>query len=236
MKRFYDEVGVTSTVGGWQVTLDGRGLKTVKGTPQLVPTEALARAMASEWDKQSEEIDTSQFVFRDMADYAIDVVAVDQAEIVAKLLAYLETDTLCYRADPEDALFARQQEVWEPLLTAFEGNERVELVRISGIIHRPQSETTLAKLRARLEQQDPFALAGLETLASLSASLSIAWMASDPVCDINALWDAASLEEDWQADLWGRDYEAQERRERRRVDFLKAFEFVRLAKAAAAAD
>ena len=44
MKRFYEEVDVRKSTDGWQVTLDGRGLKTVKGTAQIVPTEALARA------------------------------------------------------------------------------------------------------------------------------------------------------------------------------------------------
>ncbi len=230
MKRFYDEVGVRSAEAGWQVTLDGRGLKTIKGAPQLVPTEALAKAMAQEWELQSEDLDTSRFVYRDMADYALDIVAADQAAVVAKLLAYIETDTLCYRADPEDALFARQQEIWEPLLTAFEAKEGVNLVRISGIVHRDQEQATHENLRKRLEAYDPFALAALETLASLSASLSIALLATDDASDANTLWDAASLEEEWQADLWGRDHEAQERRERRRVDFLKAYEFVRLAR------
>ena len=37
-----------------QVTLDGRGLKTVKGTAQVVPTKALAEALASEWRDQGE--------------------------------------------------------------------------------------------------------------------------------------------------------------------------------------
>ena len=30
------------------------------------------------------------------------------------------------------------------------------------------------------------------------------------------------LEEEWQADLWGRDWEAEERRARREADFLRA--------------
>ena len=33
-----------------------------------------------------------------------------------KLIGYAETDTLCYRADPEDALYRHQQDRWEPLV------------------------------------------------------------------------------------------------------------------------
>jgi chaperone required for assembly of F1-ATPase len=39
------------------------------------------------------------------------------------------------------------------------------------------------------------------------------------------LWNAASLEEDWQAEMWGRDAEAEARRERRGQAFLAAAGF-----------
>ena len=45
MKRFYKEVSVAPADGGWQVTLDGRGIKTQTGNQQFVPTRALAEAM-----------------------------------------------------------------------------------------------------------------------------------------------------------------------------------------------
>lgn len=230
MKRFYDTVGVAAADDGqWQVTLDGRGIKTVKGTPQLVASEALARALASEWDAQGEDLDPKSFPGRDMVDYAIDVVAPDRAAIAEKLVAYGDTDTLLYRADPEEALYARQQEIWEPIVAAFEQREGVELVRVSGILHRPQSDQAMATLRARLDGLAPLALAGIEAMANLAASLVIGLSASEEAADALALWRAASLEEEWQADLWGRDFEAEERRAKREADFLKAHELTRLA-------
>lgn len=230
MKRFYEEVSVTQNGDGWQTALDGRGIKTVKGAPQIVPTESLANAMAREWADQGEEIDTACFIFRDMADYAIDIVSGAREETIAKLLSYGETDTLCYRADPEDALYARQQEVWEPLLAQLERDDEIAFTRVSGIVHKPQSEETLAGLKARITDQSPFALAALETITALSASLSIAILSNEPDADVENLWLAASLEEEWQADLWGRDHEAEERRAKRRNDFLKAHEFLTLAR------
>ncbi len=229
MKRFYKQVSTASAGDGWQVHLDGRGVKTVKGSPQIAPSKALAEALAQEWSEQGEEIDPTGFVFRDMTDYALDIVAADRPALIAKLLAYIETDTLCYRADPDEPLHARQQEVWEPLLSAFEQREGIKLVRVSGIVHRPQDQATHDRLRHKLEQRSDFALAGLENLASLSASLSIALMASEQEADVASLWDAASLEEDWQAELWGRDEEAQERRDHRRGEFAKAHRFIALA-------
>ncbi|MEL7446565.1 MAG: ATP12 family protein [Pseudomonadota bacterium] len=230
MKRFYKQVSVRQETGGWQVTLDERGTKTVKGSPQAVPTRSLAEALAGEWADQGETIDPTRFIFRDMADYAIDIVSFDRGALITKLLAYGETDTLCYRADPDEPLYARQQEVWEPLLSGFEAELGATFTRISGIIHRPQEIDVLRRLHERLEEQSAFALTGLESLASLSASLTIALLAIKPNSNTTELWDAASLEEEWQADLWGRDEEAEQRRERRRSSFIKASEFVALAR------
>jgi chaperone required for assembly of F1-ATPase len=229
MKRFYDAVGTQKAPSGWQVTLDGRGLKTVKTTPQIVPTLALAKALAAEWDAQGETLDPQTFPARDLADYAIDVVSADPASIADKTLTYGDTDTLLYRADPDEPLYARQQEVWEPIVTDFEQREGVELTRVSGVLHRPQSEAALAKLRARISSHDPFALAGLELMTTLAASLVVGLSAIRPEADAAALWEAASLEEEWQADLWGREHEAEERRAKRQRDFLKARETTLLA-------
>lgn len=230
MKRFYTAVTLEPRQEGYTVLLDGRPIRTQGGHPQIVPSERLAGRLAREWEDQGEVLDPARFVARDLADYAIDVVAPDPAAMADKLLAYAETDTLCYRADPDEPFWHRQQEVWEPLLTALESREGVRLERVSGIIHRPQKPATLQRLRVRLAGLDPFALAALETLVSLAASLCIGLAALEPDADGDALWDAANLEEDWQAERWGADEEAAERRTRRRDAFLGAMDFAAAAR------
>lgn len=229
MKRFYREVTSAPVGAAWQVRLDGRGLKTVGGRPQLLPSAALAEALAAEWAAQGEEIDPTAFVLRDMADYALDVVAPDPAAARAALLPYGETDTLCYRADPDEPLYRRQLDEWEPLLGQAEADWALRFTRVSGIIHRAQPAETLAGLERRMTMLDAFALASLRNLASLSASLVIGLLALAPGADIARLWQAASLEEEWQADLWGRDWEAEERRARRTAAFAAAARFAQLA-------
>ena len=232
MKRFYTTATVAPADGGWRVLLDGRGIKTAMGAPQVVPTEVLAEGLAAEWNAQGDEIVPTGFVLRDMADYAIDIVGADRDAAIAGLLRFAETDTLCYRADPEDALFARQQDVWEPCLQAAEARHGIRFERISGIMHRPQPAATLDALRAHLATLDDFTLAAVNTLASLAASLTIALAALDDGADAQALWTLANLEEDWQAELWGADYEAKELRERRSAEFAQALRFAALARSA----
>jgi chaperone required for assembly of F1-ATPase len=230
MKRFWKQVTVEPEGGGWQVALDGRRLKTQGKRPQTVPSRALAQLLAGEWAAQGEEVDAAAFPHRDMADYAIDMIASEDDDVIAKLLGFMETDTLCYRADPDEPLYRRQLDMWEPLVTAFEAREGVKVERASGIIHRPQPAGTLAALKDKLKALDPLVIAPLFTLTSLSASLIVGLAALEDEADPEALWNAANLEEDWQIELWGADEEAIALRKRRLGEFAQALEFARAAR------
>lgn len=230
MKRFYKQAGIAAEDGAFRVTLDGRGVKTQGGRPQLLPTAALAEALAAEWAAQGEEIDPAAFVLRDLADLALDVIRPDRAGAISTLLRYAETDTLCYRADPDEPLHARQLEVWELLLTTAEARYDIHFERISGVLHRPQPAETLKRLEAVLAAKDDFALAALTTLTTLAASLTVGLAALEPEADVPALWQAAELEAEWQADLWGRDSEAEARQAKRYAAFTAAACFAELAR------
>ncbi len=232
MRRFWKEATVADVAGGWQVMLDGRALETQAGSAQIVPTRILAEALAGEWAAQGDTVNPDSFPLRDLADLAIDVIAPDRAGAVAKLRGYGETDTLCYRAEPDERLHAHQLEVWEPPLCAAEARWQVRFERISGVMHRPQSEATLARLEQVLAAQDNFTLAALTTLSSLAASLVVGLAAIEPGADEAALWAAAELEEIWQAELWGKEAEAEMRRARRFAAFRSAGQFAKLARGA----
>ena len=229
MKRFYKQAAATEANKGWRVELDGRPIKTALGNAQIVPTAGLAETLAREWDKQGEKIDPALFHKRDLADFAIDMVETDREGTKAKLLAFLETDTLCYRGDPDEPIYRRQKEIWEPIICRFEQRAGVTLERISGIMHRPQPEATLATLGDRLDELDPFALTALLTMTSLAASLVIGLSALESDAEVEALWNAANLEEDWQMEQWGEDAEAVAVRAKRKNDFLNARDFLQLA-------
>ena len=116
------------------------------------------------------------------------------------------------------------------LYKAAEQRWDVHFERIAGVIHRPQPAATLARMETVLAAESTFSLAALRMLASLAASLVIALAAIAPGADAEALWAAANLEEDWQAELWGKDAEAEARRERRFASFAAAMHFAELAR------
>ena len=230
MKRFYEAATVEPAETGWRVKLDGRDVRTQGGRPQIVPTRALGEALAGEWSAQGEEIDTNGFPLRDLADYTIDAVQDGREALIRELTAYVETDTLCYRAEEGEPLHDRQLRVWEPLVADAESRWDVHFERIGGVIHRPQSDQTITRMAAALSTKGDFTLAAMRMLTSLTASLIVSLAAIDADADADKLWAAANLEEDWQADLWGQDAEAEERRQARFEAFKLAMRFAQLAR------
>lgn len=231
VKRFWKDVFVEATDSGFRVLLDTRPLRTQGGAPQVVPTRALAEALADEWRAQGDEVDPDTFPLRDSADFAIDHVGADREGVIAKLLRFAETDTLCYRADPDEPLFARQQQLWEPVLTAAEQRLGVQFKRISGVIHHPQPATTLDRLADELRGLDDFTLAAVQALAPVAASLVVALAVLQPGADPTQLFAVSNAEEDWQAEQWGWEWTAEELRARRLASFLAAARFAELVQA-----
>lgn len=230
VKRFYTDVGTALQSDGWSVTLNGRPIRTQGGKAQRVSSQALAQLLAAEWAAQGEEIDPKSFPLRDMTDYAIDYIAENRSSVIDGILAFAETDTLCYQAEADEHSYARQQELWEPLLLSAQERYGVTFERISGIIHRPQPAATLSKLRSVLEGLDNLTLAGVNTLSSIAASLVVGLAAIDPDANGEALFAAANAEEDWQAEQWGWEWTAEEKRAFRLQAFLMAMQFTAAAR------
>ena len=65
--------------------------------------------------------------------------------VVDGLVAYGESDLLCYRADHPEDLVARQAAAWDPLLAWASKRYDVAFEVASGIVHRPQPTATLTR-------------------------------------------------------------------------------------------
>lgn len=116
MKRFWTNVSVDQADTGHRVLLDGRKVRTPAKAELILPTQAMAQAVAEEWDAQSDVLDPRNMPCTRSANAAIDRVVPQIAEVAEMLAAYGDSDLLCYRADSPQALVARQAESWDPAL------------------------------------------------------------------------------------------------------------------------
>lgn len=228
MKRFYKDVAIESIEGGHAIRLDGRGVKTPARASLAVPTLSLAHAIAAEWEAQSDKVDPWSMPLTGLANAAIDKVAVDRDTFVNSTAAFGETDLLCYRAESPDPLVERQAEQWDKLLAWAQAHYDVRFVLANGIVHRPQPPQTLEHLRAAVAAFDNFRLVALQPLVTISGSLVIALALAEGAIDAREGFDAAHLDELWQAELWGEDWMATDARDARRRDFEAAARFIAL--------
>lgn len=223
MRRFYKSVTVSAEQN---VLLDDRPLRTPKKALLSLPNAALAEAVAGEWRAQGEIIKPETMKLTGMANAALDIIAPDPAAFAAQLAIYGESDLLCYRADEPPALVKRQMDAWEPLLAWAQTRYDVTFTRVTGIIHRPQPVETLARLSAAISAQGPFALAALSHIVTISGSLVIALAITEQQTDADDAFDAAHLDELYQAEEWGEDWMAADARALRRADFNSACRFL----------
>lgn len=228
MKRFYKDVAIESIEGGHAIRLDGRGVKTPARAALAVPTLALAHAIAAEWEAQSDKVDPWSMPLTGLANAAIDKVAVDRDTFVNSTAVFGETDLLCYRAESPDPLVERQAEQWDKLLAWAQAHYDVRFVLATGIVHRPQPPQTLERLHAAVAAFDNFRLVALQPLVTISGSLVIALALAEGAIDAREGFDAAHLDELWQAELWGEDWMATDARDARRRDFEAAARFIAL--------
>ena len=228
MKRFWKTVTTAEADGTWQIALDGRAVKTPARIPLAVPTLALVEAIAEEWATRGEDFDPREMPFTGLANAAIDRAAPDPDAFAATLAAYGETDLICYRAGDPEELVARQAAEWDPLLDWARGRYDVHFELAIGIMHRPQPSATVDRLKAAVLALDPFQLAGLSPLVTISGSLVAGLAVLHDAMGAETAFVATHLDELWQAERWGEDELATQAREARKRDFLAAARFVRL--------
>lgn len=231
MKRFYTDVAVVPSDGGWTIQLDGRPIRTPARAQLALPTPTLAEAVAAEWRRQGETVDPATMPMTGLANAALDHVAPNPADFAAGVARYAQSDLLCYRADGPEALVARQAAAWNPLLDWARARYDVAFAVTQGIIPVPQPEETLARLGAAVAALDPFRLTGMSTLVTLSGSLVCGLAVVEGGHDPVAVWQAAEIDEAWQVEQWGEDAEAAARSARRAAEFATAADFIALSRA-----
>lgn len=231
MKRFFDKATVQPCESGYGIALDGRPVRTPAKAALVVPTTALADAIAGEWNAQEAKIDPRNMPLAGLANAAIDRIAPDPASFADSIAVFGESDLVCYRAEHPAPLIARQAALWDPVIDWARSRFDIVFHVTSGIIHHPQPEATLERLRAAVATRTPFELAGLHLLVTISGSLLIGLALHEQAISLDTAWEAGHVDELWQAEQWGEDELAFQARAARRRDFEIGARFLDLLRA-----
>lgn len=228
MKRFYKQVAVIDTDGGFGIALDGKPVRTPAKLPLTVPTRKLADAIAAEWEAQGEEVKPATMPLTQLASTSIDGVRGRLEAVASAAAEYGGSELVCYRAEEPAELVQRQAALWNPLLDWAAHRYDAHLLVTSGIIHKAQPENALRALRAAIDALDEWRLTALQNCIGITGSLLVSLAVVEGHLAPEQAFDLAQLDENYQIEKWGEDWEAADRRANQRADLASTHLFLSL--------
>ncbi len=91
-KRFYTTAGVKAVEGGFAATLDGKVPKTPGLKPVVMPSEAIAAAVAAEWAAQAEFIDPRTMPLTRLVNSAVEAGEESMPALREEIVKYAGND------------------------------------------------------------------------------------------------------------------------------------------------
>lgn len=211
-RRFYAAADTSAVAdGSYAVRLDGKPVRTPARRLLAAPTPALAQAIAAEWDAQRDLIDPAKMPLTRLANAIIDGVVELPLPVADEVAKYLGTDLLFYRAASPPALAERQRRLWDPVMAWAADALGAHFTCTAGVVHVAQPHSALDAARAAIPE-DPWQLGALHALTTLTGSALIALALLRGFLTVEAAWQAANVDEDWNIEQWGSDAQALERR------------------------
>lgn len=227
-KRFYKAAAVKPMDGGFAVALDGKVPKTPGLKAVVVPTEALAAAMAVEWAAQGEFVDPDTMPLTRIVNSAVEAGETTMPALREDIVKFAGNDLLLYRVDGPAALVRRHEEIWDAVLIKLARHFGVAFQPTIGIVHQPQPAATLVRLAKALEDEGLFVLNALNVVTSITGSGLLAIALRAGLIDAEGVWVAAHIDEDHNVSLWGEIEEITARRAKRRTEFDAAVRLLSL--------
>ncbi|HEX2526793.1 MAG TPA: ATP12 family protein [Geminicoccus sp.] len=226
MKRFYKAVSTARQGQVWQVLLDDKPIRTPMRQLLELPTEALALAIASEWEAQHDEVRAPDMRLTRLATTAIDLMPARREPAIRQVMEYLETDMLCYRAGNPADLARRQDETWQPWLDWLERSFDVRLPVFRTMLPQPVPREAALRLTPVVEGMDPWHLVALHAAVTATSSLVLGLAMVEAVLGPDEAFEAALLDDLYQVEHWGEDPEITKRHVALRSDLEAIGQFV----------
>ncbi|MFL2794218.1 MAG: ATP12 family chaperone protein [Paracoccaceae bacterium] len=227
-KRFWKNAHVVSSETGYLIKLDDKILKTPAKKQMLLPTEALAKKVASEWGEQVEEIDPTTMPFTKSSNAALDKVSEQFEEVSSLLGEYGDTDLLYYRADSPPELQKRQKTGWDPIVNWAENTFKVQINCGTGIVYIPQDAKLFSEINLKINSLSIFELTAFYDMVSITGSLILGLAIINGRLSAEEAYQLSRIDEQWQLEQWGEDEEAQVASNKKNIAILHSEEFFAL--------
>ena len=219
-KRFYKDVGIKQAENGWSITLDERPIRTPSKNILAAPNRGLAQLIASEWASQGEFLDIASMHTTRLANVAFDRTPNARDDMAEEAVRYAQTDLVCHLADAPAELVDRQEKAWSSLRDWAGEELGALLIPAKGIKAARQPDASLEAIRRYALELDDWSLTGLNFGLGLLGSVVLSAALQKGRIDADTAFAACRIDDEFQAEKWGRDDEADSNAARRLVEVL----------------
>ena len=213
-KRFWKQVQLVPQEGAFAVQLDGRSVRLPGKTALCVPSRALAEALVAEWQAAGQGgegyFTPDDLPLTGIAGSMLERTPHAREGVLESLLAYANSDLVCYRDGARGKLAEQQAALWNPWLVWLEATYGVAFHTTHGVMPIRQSEQALQVLRTAMQGMTDAQLAvlGVAVPALGSLVLGLALLGGAAVEELVA---SATVDERYQMAVWGQDTEVTDR-------------------------
>ncbi len=197
--------------------------------PFILPNSALTEAIEKEW-QEGKKYSQYTMPLTALAYTAIDKIAPSKENIIEVLMVYVDSDTLTYRATGSEALAKQQEEKWGAVLKWCGTRFDVSWQTTSGVMPVEQSPALHKAVERYLRSLNEWQLSVFCVLSSGFSSLVLAIAVCENHLDAREAFVLSRLEEEAQAEQWGRDAEAEARAKKMQEEIVAAERFLHLLK------
>ncbi|XP_078096398.1 ATP synthase mitochondrial F1 complex assembly factor 2 isoform X2 [Mustelus asterias] len=200
-KKFYQNVSISQGEGGgFEINLDRRKLKTPQGKLFTVPSEALAIAVATEWDSQKDTLQFFTMHLTTLCNTALDnPTQRTKEQLIRAALKYLDTDTVCYRVEEPPGLVELQRNEWDPVIKWIENRYNVVIGTSTNILGPNIPKESKQVFEQHLTSYNSWALVGLEYVTHQLKSVVLSLNLIDRNLNVEKAVLLSRLEEQYQA-------------------------------------
>lgn len=204
LKKFYKNATIATADGWYEINLDKKKLRTPSGNLFRVPNEALALAVATEWNGQDKLVKRHNMHLTNLCNTAIDnPLRKTREELSESIIHFMETDTICYRMEDPPELVRFQTEQWDSILQWACDRYKITIKSTYSMAPPHITEDSKDIVRRHLKVYSDWALIGYHFAVDSIKSLLLVMAVVDHHIPVEKAVELATLEQLFQSKQWG---------------------------------
>lgn len=224
-RRNWQKVSIVGKGREYSVWLDKNYAKTPAGNYLTLPTYALSKLIADEFENQQDVLNFQEMPFTRRACGVIDWLVDNRKLAIDQIYNYAANELLCHREKEGTPLALRQGELWNPILEWAQSELNCTLIMGQGVMPIRQPDKSLMNLLNQINTLSNFRVAAFIEMVRLTGSFLLGLSVILGRLKPKHAWELSRIDEEWQIENWGSDKESIESVEASRAEFYRACEF-----------